>query len=170
MIRSHVRLAGACACAILASACQMSAADPKGVVAARPLAIASGAAGAPRPAPQVEGPAASASCNKPVILVVLIEHLDRSKSKAYGENLRSFQVVPRNGGQYIPVSPPLRVLEGQWPADRGFVSERYPCLAAFEAMWYSDQYQKKLVPLRDGSGHYTTALFRERPAPPQRRR
>lgn len=129
------------------------------------LALTACATAQTRPPTALEGPAARPGCNKPVILVVWIEHLDRTKSKAYGEGLRASQIVPRNGGQYIAVSPPVRVLEGEWPADRGFVTERYPCLAAFEAMWYSDEYQKKLAPLRAGSGQYTIALFDERPPP-----
>jgi uncharacterized protein (DUF1330 family) len=124
-------------------------------------ATACSAAATPKIA--LEGPAASAACNKPVILVVWIEHLDRTRSKAYGDGLRSSKIVPRNGGQYVAVSPPLQVLEGEWPADRGFVTERYPCRAAFDAMWFSNEYQKRLKPLREGSGAYTIALFEERP-------
>lgn len=112
-------------------------------------------------------PATSASCNDPVYLVVWVDHLDRSKSKAYGEGLRSTGIVKRNGGQYQAVSPPLLLLEGEWPADRGFVIESYPCLDAVKSMWFSDEYQKKLKPLRAGSGNYTVAVFKTyRPAPP----
>lgn len=107
------------------------------------------------------------ACNKPVILVVWIEHLDRTRSRAYGEGLRSSQIVARNGGQYLAVSPPVLILEGEWPADRGFVTERYPCMAAFRAMWFSDEYQKRIKPLREGSGQYTIAVFDERPPSPQ---
>jgi uncharacterized protein (DUF1330 family) len=105
-------------------------------------------------------------CKDPVYLVVSIEHLDRTKSKAYGEALRSSGIVARNGGEYQAVGPPALVLEGEWPADRGFVVERYPCMAALQRMWYSDEYQKKLKPLRAGSGEYTVAVFNafKRPA------
>jgi uncharacterized protein (DUF1330 family) len=106
-------------------------------------------------------------CKDPVYLVVWIEHLDRTKSKAYGDGLRSSGIVARNGGEYQAVSPPALVLEGEWPADRGFVVERYPCMAALQRMWYSDEYQKKLKPLRAGSGEYTVAVFNafKRPSP-----
>lgn len=119
----------------------------------------------PRPDPQPTAPSPPQACDKPVILVVWIEHLDRAKSKAYGEGLRASGIVRRNGGEYMMVGPPEMVLEGEWPADRGFVTERYPCRAAFEAMWFSDEYQKTLKPLREGSGDYTIALFAERPRP-----
>ncbi len=103
-----------------------------------------------------------ANCTRPVMLVVWIDHLDRSKSAAYGEALRRTKIVRRHSGQYKAVSPPLKVLEGEWPADRGFVVERYPCLEMFEKFWYSDEYQKEIRPLREGSGAYTVALFEER--------
>jgi uncharacterized protein (DUF1330 family) len=112
-------------------------------------------------------PAAPKTCKDPVYLVVWIEHLDRTKSKAYGDGLRSSGIVARHGGEYQAVSPPALVLEGKWPADRGFVVERYPCMDALKAMWFSDEYQKKLKPLREGSGDYTVAVFNafKRPAP-----
>jgi uncharacterized protein (DUF1330 family) len=92
-------------------------------------------------------PAAPKTCKDPVYLVVWIEHLDRTKSKAYGDGLRSSGIVARHGGEYQAVSPPALVLEGKWPADRGFVVERYPCM--------------------EGSGDYTVAVFNafKRPAP-----
>jgi uncharacterized protein (DUF1330 family) len=105
-------------------------------------------------------PAAPAqTCKDPVYLVVWIEHLDRTKSKGYGEALRSSGIVARHGGEYQAVGPPALVLEGEWPADRGFVVERYPCMAELQRMWYSDEYQKRLKPLRAGSGEYTVAVF-----------
>jgi uncharacterized protein (DUF1330 family) len=124
-----------------------------------PLILVAAAASAPAP---------DAACKSPVYLVVWIGHLDRTKSKGYGDALRSSGIVARNGGEYQAVSPPALVLEGEWPADRGFVVEKYPCMAALQRMWYSDEYQKKLKPLRAGSGEYTVAVFNEfrRPVPP----
>ena len=128
-------------------------------------AVLGGTAVAQDPVP-LEGAAASpVSCNDPVLLVVWIEHLDRSKSKPYGDGLRSTKIVPRHGGRYLAVSPPMQVLEGKWPADRGFVVEQYPCEQAFREMWFSNEYQEKLKPLRAGSGDYTVALFKQRPQP-----
>jgi len=152
MYRSLSMLA---ACGALA-ACAAAPPRPAQAPAPAPTPVA-----APVPTPVAAmdfGP----GCNKPVMLVVWIEHLDRAKSGKYGEALRSSQIVRRHGGEYKAVSPPLRTLEGEWPADRGFVVERYPCLAAFETFWYSDEYQKRIKPLREGSGEYTIALFEER--------
>lgn len=106
------------------------------------------------------------ACDDPVYLVVWIDHLDRTKSAPYGAGLRQTRIVPRHGGEYLAVSPPLKVLEGDWPADRAVVVERYPCQAAIERMWYSDEYQNELKPLRAGSGTYDVAVFKAfRPAP-----
>ncbi|MGJ3230803.1 MAG: DUF1330 domain-containing protein [Oceanicaulis sp.] len=112
----------------------------------------------------LEGPAADPqTCNDPVYLMVWIDNLDRSKSAAYGAALRETQIVRRNGGEYLMVSPPALVVEGDWPETRGFVIERYPCRAAFENMWFSAEYQTELIPLRAGSGEYTVALFEDWP-------
>ena len=129
------------------------------------LAVAAPAPAPPAPPVPPSSQPADTGCSAPVYLVVWIDHLDRSKSKAYGEALRSSGIVKRNGGQYQMVSPPALLLEGEWPADRGFVVERYPCLAAFKAMWYSEEYQKRIKPLRDNSGTYTVALFNSYPPP-----
>ncbi len=125
------------------------------------LAAAPALAQAPPPPPAAYTPAGGGACDKPVYLVVWVDHLDRAKSKAYGEGLRSTHIVPRHGGRYLAVSPPVKVLEGDWPADRAVVVEEYPCLAAATDMWFSDEYQKTLKPLREGSGDYKVALFQK---------
>lgn len=135
------------------------------------LAVTIRAQGVPPPTvPMVPAPPAPppsvitdlTACNKPVLLVVWIEALDRSKSGAYGKALRESKLVPSHGGTYQAVSPPAELIEGEWPVDRGFVVERYPCRAAFERFWTSEEYQQKVKPLREGSGKYTVALFDER--------
>lgn len=108
-----------------------------------------------------------AGCVKPVYLMVWIENLDRTRTAAYGAALRSSRIVARHGGEYLMVSPPGLLFEGEWPEDRGFVVERYPCRAMLETMWYSDEYQNELVPLRENSGDYTIAVFDQWPAAPQ---
>jgi uncharacterized protein (DUF1330 family) len=90
----------------------------------------------------------------------MVDRLDRTKSKAYGDGLRSTGIVKRHGGEYKAVGAPLVMLEGAWPKDRSMVLETYPCLEALQRMWYSDAYQKGLKPLRAGSGDYTVAVFK----------
>lgn len=117
---------------------------------------------------QTAGSAGADACNRPVYLVVWIENLNRERSAAYGRALRESRIVSRNGGEYLAVSPPGLILEGNWPADRGFVVERYPCRARFDAMWFSAEYQNVIKPLREGSGNYTVALFDSWPPAPPR--
>lgn len=100
-----------------------------------------------------------AGCERPAYLVVSIDDLDRSKSAPYGEALRRTQIVPRHGGEYVAVGSSPLVLEGTWPAGRSMVVERYPCLEMIKAFWYSDEYQKEIMPLRAGSGTYTVVAF-----------
>jgi len=102
-----------------------------------------------------------ATCDKPVYLVILVDQFDRAKSKAYGEAMRSSGIVRRNQGSYRISGAPAQVLEGQWPSDRAFVVEHYPCRAAFERMWNSPEYQEKIKPLRADTGIYTIVLFNE---------
>ena len=132
--------------------------------AATPTLAAQGASA--QPAARAEGAAqdpvtASPTCNAPVYLVVWVDHLNRAKSKAYGEGLRRSHIAGHYGGKYVAVSPPLEVLEGDWPPDRGFVLEEYPCLEAVKKLWYSEEYQKQLKPLRADSGDYKVAVFKK---------
>lgn len=119
---------------------------------------------APAPGPDLT-PAAitrDASCNKPALLVVTMDDLDLSKTKAYGAALRRTQIVRRHGGSYVAYGEPNLKLEGDWPAGRAMVIERYPCLEALRQFWQSDQYQKEIKPLREGAGRFTVAAFEER--------
>lgn len=102
------------------------------------------------------------ACNKPALLVVTMDDLDRSKTKAYGEALRRTQIVRRHGGRYLAYGEPNLRLEGDWPAGRAMVIERYPCLEAVRQFWQSDEYQKDIKPLRDGAGRFLVAAFEER--------
>jgi uncharacterized protein (DUF1330 family) len=103
----------------------------------------------------------SPTCNKAVYLVVQIERLNRNKTKAYGEALRSSGIVRRFGGVYKAWGSPQAVLEGRWGTNDALIIERYPCREALDAMWNSDEYQNRIKPLRAGSGHYTITIFNE---------
>jgi uncharacterized protein (DUF1330 family) len=107
-----------------------------------------------------------ANCTRPAYLVVWIDNLDRTKSAAYGDALRKTQIVPSYGGEYKATGKPSLLLEGTWPEGRAVVVEKYPCLEAIKTFWYSDQYQKEVMPLRAGSGDYTVAAFEEYVKPP----
>jgi uncharacterized protein (DUF1330 family) len=108
--------------------------------------------------------AAEVKCDQPVYLMVWVEKFDRKKSVPYAEGLRSSGIVARNGGTYRTAGAPIQLLEGSWPKDRAFVLEEYPCHEAAQKMWFSDEYQKKLKPLRAGSGRYTVGIFKKQNA------
>ncbi|MFY7761480.1 DUF1330 domain-containing protein [Aquidulcibacter sp.] len=116
------------------------------------------------PAPTSQG-GEGASCDKPVYLVIMVDQFDRTKARPYAEAMRASGIVRRNQGSYKISGAPTLVLEGQWPSDRGFVVEHYPCRAAFEAMWNSAEYQEKLKPLRANTGNYSIMLFNAVPEP-----
>jgi uncharacterized protein (DUF1330 family) len=109
---------------------------------------------------------AAPACDKPVYLVISVDQFDRAKALPYAQAMRESGIVKRNGGSYRISGAPKQVLEGEWPAGRGFVVEHYPCHEAFERMWKSDEYQRKLKPLRAGTGNYTIALFDAVPGSP----
>jgi len=94
-------------------------------------------------------------CNRPAYLIVLMEDLDREKTGEYARALRETGVVRAHGGEYLAYGNPDRVLEGDWPQERSFVIEQYPCLAAIEQFWYSDTYQQQVLPKREGAGRFT---------------
>jgi uncharacterized protein (DUF1330 family) len=106
------------------------------------------------------------NCTRPAYLVVWIDNLDRAKSGPYGDALRKTQIVPSYGGEYKATGKPSLLLEGTWPEGRAVVVEKYPCLEAIKKFWYSEQYQKEVMPLRAGSGDYTVAAFEEYVKPP----
>lgn len=101
------------------------------------------------------------NCTRPAYLVVWIDNLNREKSGPYGAALRKTQIVASYGGEYKATGAPALLLEGKWPEGRGLVVEKYPCLDAIKKFWYSDKYQKEVMPLRAGSGDYTVAAFEE---------
>jgi len=136
---------------------------PAGTMAA----LAQAPAAAPAAAPQVAAVPLPAGCDRPAYLLVTVDNLDRTKSKPYGEALFKSKIVRRHGGTYLAVGAPGKVLEGTWPAERSLVLEKYPCKEMIETFWYSDEYQKDIKPLREGSGTYNVAVYEEyRPAPP----
>lgn len=117
-------------------------------------------------APWLGAPSVSAqpqeTCNAPVYLVVLVEGFDRERAAPYAQALRSTGIVAAHGGRYRAAGAPLAVLEGDWPADRAFVVEEYPCAERALAMWNSPTYQDQVKPARAGTGRYSVILMRAR--------
>lgn len=106
------------------------------------------------------------SASQPVYLLVMVDDFDRAKFKPYQDALRSTGIITRNGGEYLAVGAPAQLLEGDWPKRRSFVLEKFPSMADFKNFWFSDEYQKKIKPLRDETGKYTIAVFETPKTPP----
>lgn len=120
------------------------------------LLLAAATAPAVGPSPAM----GAATCDEPVYLVTMVDRLDRDKSRVYAEAVRASGIARQHGSQYKIAGAPLEVLEGHWPADRGYAVERYPCRAALDEVRRSTEFQEKLKPLREETGDYTTVVFK----------
>ncbi len=104
--------------------------------------------------------------SQPVYLLVMVDDFNRSAFKPYQDALRTTGIITKNGGEYLAVGAPAQLLEGDWPKSRSFVLEKFPSMADFKNFWFSDEYQKKIKPLRDNTGKYTIAVFESPQTPP----
>lgn len=103
------------------------------------------------------------ACIKPVRMLVYGEIDDRAKFAEYARALAASGLYPANGGHYEAITPSLAVFEGEPPANRGVIIANFPCLEAAKKFWYSDEYQKNIVPLRQGISKFEVLVL---PVPP----
>ena len=131
---------------------------------AGPPASAQAAAPSATPAPPPANPALPAKpvpCDKPAYLVVISTITDPVKITAYREALRDSGLYPALGGFYITSGRPVELLEGSTFGKSTIVVAKFPCAEAARRFWYSEVYQKKIVPLREGAGSFEVAIFDE---------
>jgi uncharacterized protein (DUF1330 family) len=107
-------------------------------------------------------PEKPAPCDKPAYLVVISTITDPVKIGVYREALRDSGLYPALGGYYITSGRPVEVLEGSTFRTSPIVVAKFPCAEAARRFWYSEIYQKKIVPLREGAGSFEVAIFEER--------
>ena len=69
------------------------------------------------------------------------------------------EMLPEYGGNYLIISAPLKVLEGQWMERQAISCIEFPSLDQARAFWNADAYQKDLKPLREGTGVFDVVLF-----------
>jgi uncharacterized protein (DUF1330 family) len=98
---------------------------------------------------------------KPAYMVVVAEVTDGKKLANYQGALMASGLHLQNEGEYVAKGQPLEMFEGDWPDNQRLVIERFPSAEHARKFWYSDQYQNKIKPLRDGAGRFTVALFEE---------
>ena len=132
----------------------------------RPLLALMGAlavsASSPAPASEPALPERPVPCDKPAYLVVIATITDPEKSRAYVNALRAAGLYPALDGFYITSGKSAEVLEGKVLKDSPIVVAKFPCAEAARRFWYSDVYQKKILPLRAGAGTFEVAIFEER--------
>lgn len=124
-------------------------------------ALAGPPASAQAPAAPATLPDKPVPCDKPAYLVVISTITDPVKIGRYREALRESGLYPALGGFYITSGRPVEVLEGSTFKTSPIVVAKFPCAEAARRFWYSDVYQKKIVPLREGAGSFEVAIFEE---------
>ena len=95
----------------------------------------------------------------PVLMLVLGTIEDRDKMAKYQGALMESGLYPENQGYYIAVGRPIEMFEDEWPAKQGMVIARFPSLEHARSFWYSEEYQKRIKPLREGAGTFNVSVF-----------
>jgi uncharacterized protein (DUF1330 family) len=110
-------------------------------------------------------PAAAATCDKPVYMVVAGPTKDRTRMQAYAKAIFDSGLYQRLGGYYVNAPVPVAVFEGTPPPGMATLIVRFPCLANAKAFWYSKDYQDNIKPLRlnPSAGDYTVTVYAEIP-------
>jgi uncharacterized protein (DUF1330 family) len=97
--------------------------------------------------------------DKPVYMLVVGQVEDRDKMGAYQGALMESGLYPQHEGHYVAFGKPVEMFEGDWPENQGQVIARFPSLAQARAFWYSEEYQKRIKPLRHGAGTFNVSVF-----------
>jgi uncharacterized protein (DUF1330 family) len=136
---------------------QNNAAPTSEAAAARP-AIAPGSGVTPPAMPPGE-------CTKPVLMLVQGRITAFGGMGEYARKLRDTGIYPSVGGYYVASGRPVDIFEGAYPDDQTFIVARFPCLAKARAFWYSELYQREILPLRAGAGTFSVSVYEEQPRP-----
>ena len=103
----------------------------------------------------------SGCSEKPVLMVIAGETLDRDRMAVYNRALDASRLYDRTGGVYLNRPKPLRVFEGEVEDNYATLVVRFPSECAAVAFWRSDTYQTRVKPLRENpsAGDYTVLLY-----------
>ena len=103
----------------------------------------------------------AAADDTPVFMVVIGNIEDRDRMTAYQGALMESGLYPRHQGHYVAFGKPVEMFEGSWPDNQGLVIARFPSLDHARRFWNSDDYQKRIKPLREGAGEFNVSVFRD---------
>ena len=102
----------------------------------------------------------TASCDKPVVMIVEGSILDEEKFATYGAALAKSGMYPKTKGYYQLLGDPIYVFEGEYQPQEFVLAARFPCARAAREFWYAQDYQK-IKPLREGAGAVRVMVFDE---------
>ncbi|QMW23444.1 DUF1330 domain-containing protein [Sandaracinobacteroides saxicola] len=138
-------------------------------LAAQPVAAPTAAPTSPVAAPGSPPPPLDPTVcdNKPVIMLVRGLLKDRARLAQYAAAIRASGLYPKLGAYYLNNPRSVATFEGT-PADNDSVlMVRFPCFAHARAFWYSELYQKQIIPVRQNpsAGDFTVTVYPELPLP-----
>jgi uncharacterized protein (DUF1330 family) len=100
--------------------------------------------------------------------MVVIAQIPEVNDKVVEYGRKTAPLIKQYGGEYLLRGGPIKVLEGEWPAQRRMVVSKWPSLEALEAFWNSEEYQTVNRPIRAGTGKYDVAIYSDQYTPPAR--
>jgi len=110
-------------------------------------------------APAVGDATAPTNCSKPVFMLVQGRTADRGRMVAYGRKLRDAGAYAKYNGSYAAAGRPIDIFEGAYPDDQTVIIAQFPCLARARQFWYSELYQREILPLREGAGRFSISVY-----------
>lgn len=98
-------------------------------------------------------------CDDPVYLLGVNTVSDPVQYRIYATALSNSKIAQRHGFVRLFGRTPNPLLAGEWPDNTTATLSIWPCAAAFDTMYYSDWYQKEILPLRKDSARYRLMTF-----------
>ncbi|MDE0799815.1 MAG: DUF1330 domain-containing protein [Rhodospirillaceae bacterium] len=96
------------------------------------------------------------ACDKPVIMLVIVQTENEKPLAAYMEELGKLPTYPDQQG-YYQFTVHTEVFEGKWPENQGVLGANFPCAEAARGFWFSDEYQG-IREVRSGAGTVTVSV------------
>ncbi|MDG2242967.1 MAG: DUF1330 domain-containing protein [Rhodospirillaceae bacterium] len=95
-------------------------------------------------------------CDKPVIMLVIVQVEDEEPLAAYSKELRRLTTYRDQQGYYL-FDEQTEAFEGEWPENQGVMGAKFPCAEAARGFWFSDEYQS-IREVRSGTGKVTVTI------------